>query len=100
MKLRPSLYLAAAVAFFAGWQTSQWYAHCNQPVHAQGDTVFYQFQNVSGASAVTLYYPDRQTIYVYPSVAVGNNIRGCAFSLKLGKPGDPIRRDQCPIVSR
>ena len=100
MKFRPSLYLAATLAFFAGWQTSQWYSHRNQPVHAQRDTVLYQFQDVSGGSAVTLYYPDTRTIYVYPSVAVGNNIRGCTFSLKLGRPGDPIRREQCPIVTR
>ena len=101
MNLRSrTLWLIFAFIFFAGWQTNEWYAHRNQPVHAQGDTVLYQFQNVSGDSSVTLYYPDTQTIYVYPSVAVGNNIRGCAFSIKLGKPGDPIRRDQCPIVSR
>ena len=74
MKLQSSFYLAATLAFFAGWQTSQWYAHRNQPVHAQSDTVLYQFENVSGASAVTLYYPNTRTIYVYPSVAVGNNI--------------------------
>ena len=100
MKLQSSFYLAATLAFFAGWQTSQWYAHRNQPVHAQSDTALYQFENVSGASAVTLYYPNTRTIYVYPSVAVGNNIRGCTFSIKLGRPGDPIRREQCPIVSR
>lgn len=101
MNLRnPSLWLTFTLIFFAGWQTSQWYARRNQPVHAQGSTVLYQFQDVSGGSAVTLYYPDTQTIYVYPSVAVGNNIRGCTFSLKLGRPGDPLRRDQCPIVSR
>lgn len=101
MNLRSRIFwLTFVLVFFAGWQTSQWYSHRNQPVNAQGGTVLYQFQNVTGASAVTLYYPDTQTIYVYPGVAAGNNVRGCAFSIKLGRPGDPIRRDQCPIVSR
>lgn len=100
MNLRnPSLWLALAVAFLAGWNLSMWRAERIQPVHAQGDTpALYQMQSLSGQSALTLYYPDSQTIYVYPSVAVGNNYLSCAFSFKLGKAGEPIRRDQCPIA--
>jgi hypothetical protein len=95
----PLLYLAAALVFVAGWQTSQWHNRHDQPVYAQSDNLRFQFQALSGQSALTLYYPDSQTIYVYPSVAVGNNYLGCAFSFKLGKPGEPIRRDQCPITT-
>lgn len=95
-----TLWLIAAIAFFAGWQASQWHTQHNQPVHAQSDTnVRYQLQDMSGQSALTLYYPDSQTIYVYPSVAVGNNNLSCAFSFKLGRPGEPIRREQCPIAT-
>lgn len=95
-----NLWLAFVLIFFAGWQTNQWLTHRNQPVLAQSGTVLYQFENISGASALTLYYPGSQTIYVYPSLAVGNNIRGCTFSIKLGRPGDAIRREQCAPISR
>jgi hypothetical protein len=96
-----TLWLAIAVAFFAGWQASQWHTRRNQPVYAQSDAnLRYQFQNLTGQSSLTLYYPDSQTLYVYPSVAVGNNFLSCAFSFKLGKPGEPIHRDQCPIATR
>jgi lipopolysaccharide export system protein LptC len=100
MNLRnPSLWLAIAVAFLAGWNVSQWRSQRIQTVHAQSNTpALYQMQDISGQSALTLYYPDSQTIYVYPNVAVGNNYLSCAFSFKLGKPGEPIRRDQCPIA--
>jgi hypothetical protein len=100
MKFRnPSLWLAIALAFSAGWNAAQWRGHRNQPVYAQSDNLRFQFQDLSGQSALTLYYPDSQTIYVYPSVAVGNNYLSCAFSFKLGKAGEPIRRDQCPIAT-
>lgn len=92
--------LAAALAFFAGWQASQWHTRRNQPVYAQSSDIRFQFQNLSGQSSLMLYYPESQTVYVYPSVAVGSNFLSCAFSFKLEKPGEPIRRDQCPIATR
>jgi len=58
-------WLIVALALFAGWQASQWRTQRNQPVHAQSDTnLRYQFQDMSGQSALTLYYPDTQTVYV------------------------------------
>jgi hypothetical protein len=94
-----TLWLAIALAFFAGWNASQWRTHL-QPVHAQSDTpTLYQMHDLSGQNALTLYYADSQTIYVYPNVAVGNSYLGCAFSFKLGKPGEPIRREQCPLTT-
>ncbi|MGC2161299.1 MAG: hypothetical protein WA634_05270 [Silvibacterium sp.] len=95
-----TMWLAIALAFFAGWQLSQWHSQRNQPVHAQSDApTLYQMHDLSGQNALTLYYADSQTIYVYPNVAVGNNYLSCAFSFKLGKPGEPIRREQCPIAT-
>jgi lipopolysaccharide export system protein LptC len=105
MNLRSkTLWLAIALAFSAGWNLSQWRTQRNQAVHAQNGAqsdaaALYQMQTLSGQSALTLYYPDSQTIYVYPSVAVGNNYLSCAFSFKLGKAGEPIRRDQCPVTT-
>lgn len=101
MNLRkPALWLAIALAFSAGWNLNQWHALRIQPVHAQTDApTLYEMSNLSGSSALTLYYSGSQTIYVYPSVAVGNNYLGCAFSFKLGKEGEPIRREQCPITT-
>jgi lipopolysaccharide export system protein LptC len=96
----PSLWLAIAIAFLAGWNLNQWRTQHLRPVHAQSNTpALYQMQDISGQSALTLYYPDSQTIYVYPSVAVGNNYLSCAFSFKLGKAGEPLRREQCPIAT-
>jgi hypothetical protein len=95
-----TLWLVIAIAFFAGWQTAQWRSQRLPLVHAQSDApTLYQMHDLSGQNALTLYYPDSQTIYVYPNVAVGNNYLSCAFSFKLGKAGEPIRRDQCPIAT-
>ena len=95
-----SLWIVIVLAFFAGWQASQWRSQHLHTVHAQSSApALYQMNNLSGQNALTLYYPDSQTIYVYPSVAVGNSFLGCAFSFKLGKPGEPIHREPCPIAT-
>jgi hypothetical protein len=68
--------------------------------HAQSDApALYQVHDLSGQNAFTLYYPDSQTIYAYPNVAVGNSFLSCAFSFKIDKPGEPICRDPCPIAT-
>lgn len=95
-----TLWLVVALVFFAGWQAGQWRSQRLSVVHAQSDApALYQMNNLSGQNALTLYYPDSKTIYVYPNVAVGNSYLSCAFSFKLGKPGEPIRREQCPIAT-
>jgi len=95
-----SLWIVVVLAFFVGWQASQWRSQRLQPVHAQSDApTLFQVHDLSGQNALTLYYPDTQTIYVYPNVAVGNSYLSCAFSFKLGKPGEPIHRNPCPIAT-
>jgi hypothetical protein len=87
--------LIAALAFLLGWQL-----HSHQTVHAQsaysGD-IYFQLQSMGGDSALSLYYPSTQTIYVYPGAVVGNSVLYCAFMYKLSKPGEAVQRVQCPI---
>jgi hypothetical protein len=85
----------AALAFLLGWQL-----HTRRAVYAQGgfdEDVHYQLQSMGGDSALTLYYPSSQTIYVYPGAVIGNSVLSCAFMYKLGKPGEQVQRVQCPI---
>ena len=84
----------AALAFGMGW-----WAHSGVRVQAQtsGD-VFFQIKGLSSDSALMLYYPDQNAIYVYQSVLTGLSFLPCAYKFQLGKPGAPITRHICPIV--
>ena len=79
-----------AMAFAIGW-----WAHTGRTVHAQGSDVLFQFESLDPNSALSLYYPDQETIYVYQPAAVGNSKLNCAFYFKLGEPGGRVERQPC-----
>jgi hypothetical protein len=79
-----------ALAFAIGW-----WAHNTRAVHAQNSDVFFQFESLNPNSALSLYYPEQQTIYVYQPAAVGYSTLNCAFLFKLGTPGGKIQRQPC-----
>lgn len=79
-----------ALAFAIGW-----WAHTARTVHAQNSDVFFQFESLNPNSALSLYYPDQQTIYIYQPAAVGYSKLNCAFMFKLGAPGGQVQRQQC-----
>ena len=72
-----------------------WWAHAGRAVQAQNSDVLFQLQGMNQGTALTLYYPDQKTIYVYPNVAVGFSTLNCAFAFKLDAPGGAIERQQC-----
>ncbi|HEY4046324.1 MAG TPA: hypothetical protein VGM27_05585 [Acidobacteriaceae bacterium] len=81
-----------ALAFAIGW-----WAHTGRTVHAQSSNVLFQFESLNPNSALSLYYPDQQTIYIYQNAAVGNSTLYCAFLFKLGDAGGPVHRKQCKV---
>jgi hypothetical protein len=76
-----------------------WWAHTARTVRAQGSEVGFQFESMNPNSALSLYYPDQQAIYVYQPVAVGNSTLNCAFYFKLGNAGGPVKRYPCKAPS-
>jgi hypothetical protein len=88
--------LIAALALLLGWQLHSRSNTVQAQTQYSGD-IYYHLQSMGGDSALTLYYPSTQTIYVYPGAVVGNSVLNCAFMFKLGKPGEQIQRIQCPI---
>ena len=83
-----------AMAFAIGW-----WAHTGRTVHAQSSDVLFQFESLDPNSALSLYYPDQKTIYVYQPAAVGNSKLNCAFYFKLGEPGGRVERQPCKAPS-
>ncbi len=86
--------LLLATAFSLGW-----WMHSSARVQAQstGD-VFFQLSGIDESDALTLYYPDKQAIYVYQGILTGNAYLGCTYRFQLGKPGEPITRHICPVT--
>ena len=79
-----------ALAFAIGW-----WAHPARTVRAQGGDLFFQLPNLNNGTALALYYPDQQTIYVYQSAMVGFSTLNCAYQFRLSRPGGVIQRQQC-----
>ena len=79
-----------ALAFAIGW-----WAHSARMVRAQGGDLFFQLPNLSNGTALALYYPDQQTIYVYQAAMVGFSTLNCAYQFRLSHPGGPVERQQC-----
>ena len=87
------------VVLIAGAFGLGWWVHSGVRVQAQttGD-VFFQIKGIGPESALMLYYPDQQAIYVYQSVLTGNSFLPCTYKFQLGKPGAPVTRHICPVV--
>jgi hypothetical protein len=81
-----------ALAFAIGW-----WAHSAPMVRAQGGDLSFQLPNLSNGTALALYYPDQQTIYVYQSAMAGFSTLNCAYEFRLSKPGGAIERRQCKV---
>jgi hypothetical protein len=77
-----------------------WLAHDSRPVHAaEPPAVYYQFSGEGPGTSLSVYNPADGTIYVYQGITTGNSNRYCTYSLRLGKLGGPIDRQNCPIGS-
>ena len=65
-----------------------------------GDGLAFQLSGVGPGASLTVYNAANHTLYVYPSVGLGNSHINCQFSLTVSNPGAPIDRQNCPIGSR
>jgi|GEM_PF-1693546 len=72
-----------------------WWAHAGRTVQAQSSDLLFQLQGMNQGTALTVYYPDQKTIYVYPNATVGFSTLNCAFAFKLDTPGGAVQREQC-----
>ena len=81
-----------AVAFAIGW-----WAHTERRVSAQGGDMRFQLQNLDNSTALSLYYPDQNTIYVYQGALMGYANLGCAYEFQLSTPGGVVQRKQCKV---
>ena len=91
--MRTALWIA--LAFTIGW----WAGHPAQQVRAQSSNLTFQFESLNPNSALSIYYPDRQTIYIYQPAAVGSSNVNCAFYFQLGAPGETVKRLPCKAPS-
>ena len=86
--------LLLAGAFGLGWRM-----HTSTLVQAESTSgVFFQLSGLDEGDALTLYYPDQKSIYIYQGILTGDAYLGCTYRFQLGKPGEPITRHICPIT--
>jgi hypothetical protein len=85
--------LALAGVFAIGW------ALHGRTVHAAGDDLLFQMQEVRPGSSLLVYHPSDQTLYVYQGATTGNSAVQCSFRYHMTNPGGVIRRENCPIPS-
>lgn len=105
MSIRSLLRDLALVCFAlaVGW----WCRGAGDPVHAQYSsnthdttsepTLSFQLSPINRDTALSIYNPSNHTLYVYPAVQTGNSYVNCEFSFRIGKPGEPIQRQNCPV---
>jgi hypothetical protein len=101
MSSRPLLRDLAMLALAAaiGW----WARGSSPAVHAAASAapdpgLSFQMGMMGRETGLTVYSPATHTLYVYPAVLNSSEIN-CAYSFSIGKPGESISRNNCPIGS-
>lgn len=79
--------------------TLGWWAHSARPVQAQSQTndLRFEFSGLSPQSALSVYNPADQTIYVYQGATTGFSTLQCSYKFHVPRPGSPIERVNCPV---
>lgn len=62
-----------------------------------GMGVQFQMDGINPASALLVYQPETRTIYVYQGATTGNSNVQCSYKFQMTRPGEVIRREQCPV---
>ena len=86
--------LAVAGVFALGY----WVAS-GRTVQASSDDVQFALQGVNESSSLLVYQPATKTVYVYRAAMVGNSTLQCSFKFEMTKPGEIVRRENCPVHS-
>ncbi len=55
-----------------------------------------EVQAIRGDTALAVYYPSLNKMFVYQTPFVGLPTWGCAYSIQLSTPGGTIERQPCP----
>lgn len=78
-----------------------YWAHSTHTVQAQARSeptdLRYQFSGFSPDSALSLYNPADQSIYVYQNAAAGFSSVQCTYRFHIPRPGAAIEPTNCPI---
>ena len=59
----------------------------------------FQLTGLNENSSLLVYQPSNRTVYVYQGAMTGSALIGCSHMFHLGKPGEPIRRENCAITT-
>jgi hypothetical protein len=92
--------LAVAVGWWwRGAETTVLAQRSSSSSSSRGGDLNLAFQ-VTGAgpeALLTVYNPDNHTLYMYPRIGSGNSYISCSYIFRVGNPGAPIQRENCPI---
>jgi hypothetical protein len=81
-----------AAAFLAGVLYSG-----GPTVQAQdGELPMVELGPIGPNTPLLVHYPKAGLLYVYQQAFSGGPKRPCAYYFRLGKPGEPVRRELCP----
>ena len=90
--------LAASAALAVGF----WLGNV-RPAAASGyggdDVLQFQLAGMSERSSLLVYEPSKRTVYVYQGALTGSSQIGCSYMFHLGRPGEPIHRENCPVTT-
>ena len=67
--------------------------------YADDGPVQFQLSGMSERSSLLVYEPSKRTVYVYQGATTGNSYVGCSYMFELGRPGEPIHRENCAVTS-
>ena len=90
------LFLFAMAAVVAAFLAGRW-SRFSDPIKADsGDNAQVEVREVTGGSSLLVYYPNLKKLYVYQNPFVGLPTWACSYSVQLGGPGNPVKRQPCP----
>ena len=100
-------FVLVAVALAAGWAlhgVALQHVHAgerndaNRSSDAEGGLAF-QLSGLGPQTALTVWNPHNQNLYIYAGALMGNSQVNCTYSLHMEHAGAPIQRQNCPIGS-
>ena len=87
--------LAAIALALAAFTLGRWNSSTTVVKAQSSSTPQIDVRPVDGQSSLIVYYPDLKKVFVYQNPFIGMPKWGCAYSIKLDKPGGTIERKQC-----
>lgn len=95
-------WLQVAVIALAALALGVWLGNARGARAASNETggpVEFQLVGVNERSSLLVYQAAARTVYVYQGATTGSSWIGCSYMFKVGKPGEPIERENCGVTS-